>query len=214
MKSGGELTRMRIRQRDIEQEMHSLKESLTQTTEQLHLTNKERHDLNNKLIRQQNTHQAQQSEIERLTKLNDSMAVDFDRCRFDNNELKRKLEQLNDVNRSATSRQIEYTKIEKSMTQARDALKAERDRLANSDQNLNRVTRELNETRREYAALLRQKDNTSDELAQLCEANNAQKSAITNLNLTVQQLNNALSDKENELANFRKEIEVSLLISY
>jgi chromosome segregation ATPase len=208
MKTNAELTRLRISQRELEQEMHSVKQSLSDTTEKLHLSNKERHDLNNKLIRQQQTHQAQQTEIERLTNLNNSLAHDFDRSRFDNNELKRKIDQLNDANLTSTNRHLEYNNIEESMRQARDALKSERDRLAISEQSLTRITRELNETRRDYAALLRQKDTTSEELAQLSETNAAQKSVITSLNLTIQQLNNALSDKENELASFRKEIGV------
>lgn len=72
MKTNSELSRLRINQRDVEQEAHTLKETLTQATEKLHLTEKERIDTSNKLSRLQNTHQAQQNEIERLTKLNDS----------------------------------------------------------------------------------------------------------------------------------------------
>lgn len=140
------------------------------------------------------------------------LAIDFDRYRFENNDLKRKLDMLNDTNRTNNSRQVDYKAMEDNLRQARDTLKQERDRLANCELSLSRTTRELNETRRDYAALLRQKDTTSDELAQLCDTNSAQKSALTNLNLTVQQLNNALADKDAELANFRKEIEVGFLV--
>lgn len=197
MKTNGELSRLRINQRDVEQESHSLRESLNHITEKLRLSDKERIEATNKFLRLQNTHQAQQNEIDRLTKLNDSLAVDFDRYRFENSDLRRKLDVMNDTSRN--DRQAELKAMEDNLNQARNTIKQERDRLASCELNLNRTTRELNETRRDYAALLRQKDTTSEELLQLCEANSAQKSALANLNLTIQQLNNALADKDAEV---------------
>jgi chromosome segregation ATPase len=133
------------------------------------------------------------------------LVADYDRGRFENNELKRKLEQhANDASRS-----IERTSLESRLRQARESLKFERDRMVTCEADLSRISRELNETRRDYAALLRQKDTTNEELTQFRDANQAQKSALANLNLSVQELNNALADKNAELANFRKEIEVS-----
>uniref|UniRef100_A0A915LU83 Uncharacterized protein n=1 Tax=Meloidogyne javanica TaxID=6303 RepID=A0A915LU83_MELJA len=75
---------------------------------------------------------------------------------------------------------------------------------------LDRVNRELNELKRDQNSIANRSDTCLDELRRLRISECAQKSTICNLNVIIQQLNNALTEKDLELANLRRQVEVML----
>ncbi|KAI6221786.1 hypothetical protein M3Y99_01538100 [Aphelenchoides fujianensis] len=177
VKVASELSRLQVEQQSNERELRDLKAEYLELEQRAAAAEATRKEAAQKLAKLQLANEALDLDYERLKALHNSVTVDFDRTKHEAVELKRKLRLLNDA-----------------------AAESGRERSLKAEEEAARLQRELNETRREHAALLRQKETTADELRGLRETTATQKSALSALNSTIQQLNVALGEKEAALA--------------
>ncbi|KAL3072002.1 hypothetical protein niasHS_016085 [Heterodera schachtii] len=146
-------------------------------------------------------HSALASDHDRLQNLHQMLSSDYDRVKREKEILRQKIK-----GEKMTTEQIlraEFTRERNQLEKALDMERIERQRemrrMAELETEMANLHKELDEMNAE--------DN-ADELRRLRMSDCAQKSSINSLNVIIQQLNNALTEKDLELGNLRRQVEM------
>nr|CAD2200553.1 unnamed protein product [Meloidogyne enterolobii] len=151
-------------------------------------------------------HSALASDHDRLQNLHQMLSSDYDRVIT----LQKKLKGEKSLNEQTLKADFlrERSNLELELEKERTERQREVRKVSELEIELDRVNRELNELKRDQNSIANRSDTCLDELRRLRISECAQKSTICNLNVIIQQLNNALTEKDLELANLRRQVEM------
>ncbi|KAI3412173.1 hypothetical protein GPALN_002214 [Globodera pallida] len=156
-------------------------------------------------------HSALASDHDRLQNLHQMLSSDYDRIKREKEVLRQKMKgekmTIEQILRAEFTR--ERNQLEQALEEERVERQREMRRVAELEAEMASLDKELVELKRERSStMFRNAADSADELRRLRMSECAQKSSINSLNVIIQQLNNALTEKDLELGNLRRQVEM------
>uniref|UniRef100_A0A7E4VPH3 Secreted protein n=1 Tax=Panagrellus redivivus TaxID=6233 RepID=A0A7E4VPH3_PANRE len=202
-----EIAKLQVQLRNAQLQEELLREDNTEVRSQNESALRVKTELEKKLHTIEATQNALIADYDRLQNLHHLLGADYDRAKFELVQLKQrhKAEKVMTDGSARSEFVREKVHMESVYRQEReDHLQA----LRVAEDEVMRLSKELEEYRRENSNMLRNTDERSDELRRLRVAECSQKTTITSLNSTIQQLHQLMSGKDMEIAMLKRQVDM------